>query len=112
MYALFIILNEIEYLEDILTAFVEVGVKGATILDSQGMGSALINNENRQIPLFGALKRFSDSAHPYNKTIFTVIENEELVDNTIAAVKDILGDISKPGVGLMFTLPIGRIYGM
>ena len=39
----FLVLNEVEYLDEILDAFVDVGVKGATILDSQGMGSALTN---------------------------------------------------------------------
>lgn len=37
MYALFIVLNRTDYLEDILAGFVEAGVGGATILDSQGM---------------------------------------------------------------------------
>lgn len=44
MYALFIVLNAIDYLEEILSGFVEVGVSGATILDSQGMGSTIVNN--------------------------------------------------------------------
>ena len=41
MYALFIVLNEVDYLDTILDKFMEVGVKGATILDSQG-GQVLI----------------------------------------------------------------------
>ncbi|HOA30750.1 MAG TPA: hypothetical protein PKM70_02355 [Clostridia bacterium] len=43
MNVLFIVLNEVEHLDDVLDAFVEVGVTGATILDSQGMGSILTN---------------------------------------------------------------------
>lgn len=110
MYALFIVLNEVDYLEDILTAFVEVGVKGATILDSQGMGSALMNNGNLQAPLLGALKIFLNSSHPYNKTIFTVIESESLVEKAVDAVNDIMCNIGKPGIGLMFTVPVAKIY--
>jgi len=44
MNVLFIVLNEPEYLDAILDSFVEIGVKGATILDSQGMGSAITNS--------------------------------------------------------------------
>lgn len=112
VHALFLVLNETEYLDDILTAFVDIGVKGATILDSQGMGRALLDNENKQIPLFGSIKSFLNNSHPYNKTIFTILEDDALVDKVVQTVKSILGDMSKPGVGLMFTVPIGKVYGM
>lgn len=112
MHVLFLILNETEYLDDILAAFVEVGVKGATILDSQGMASAIASNSNRQIPLFGSLKSFLDSSRPYNKTVFTVVESEELLNRAVNAINSVVGDISKPGIGLMFSVPVGNIYGL
>ena len=112
MHALFIVINEVDYIDDILTRFLEIGVRGATILDSQGMGSAIANGNNSDIPLFGSLKRYLDSSRPYNKTIFTIIKGEDLVEEAVSSVKDIVGDISKPGVGLMFTVPIGKVYGM
>jgi len=112
MNILFLVLNETEYLDDILSAFVEVGVKGATILDSQGMASAICCNESRQIPLFGSLKSFLDSSRPYNKTVFTVIETEELLEKAINAINNVIGDICKPGIGVMFTVPVGNIYGL
>ncbi len=112
MYVLFLVLNEVDYLDDILSTFLDIGVKGATILDSQGMGSVLVNGENGDIPLFRSLKSFLDSSRPYNKTIFTVIQSEELAKKAMKAVNDVVGDISRPGVGLMFTIPIGHIYGM
>lgn len=34
MYALFVVLNKTDYLEDILSAFYDLGVAGATIIDS------------------------------------------------------------------------------
>ena len=110
MYALFIVLNETDYLDEILARFVDIGVRGATILDSQGMASASVHNQNKNVPLFGSLKTFLDGARPYNKTIFTVLENEELVERTVQAVKDVLGDLSRPGAGFMFSVPIGRVY--
>ncbi|CAK7080103.1 hypothetical protein CIW83_01650 [Tissierella sp. P1] len=111
MNILFLVLNEVEYLDEILDAFVDVGVRGATILDSQGMGSALTNG-GKDLPFFGALRNLLDDSRPYNKTIFTVIEDENVLNDAVKAVKEILGDMEKPGVGLMFTLPVGKIYGM
>ena len=112
MQALFIVLNETQHLENILEAFVEVGVKGATIVDSQGMGRALASNSNQHLPLFGYLKTLMDDAHPYNKTIFTVLEDEELVEKAVKAVKGVVGDMNRPGVGFMFTVPVGKVYGL
>lgn len=111
MNILFLVLNETEYLDDILDAFVDVGVRGATILDSQGMGSALANGD-KDMPFFGALRTLLDNSRPYNKTIFTVIEDDQVLNNAIEAVQDILGDMTKPGIGLMFTLPVNSIHGM
>lgn len=110
MYVLFVVLNAIDYLDDILSGFIEVGVSGATILDSQGMGSTIVNNQNTNIPLFGALRMLLEDSHPYSKTIFTVLENEELVEKTVAVVQEVVGDISNSGVGFMFTVPIGKTY--
>lgn len=112
MNVLFIVLNESEYLDDILDSFIEIGVKGATIIDSQGMGSAITNSGRGHDPFFGAIRSFLENSRPYNKTIFTVIEDEEVLENAIKTVKNIVGDINKPGVGLMFTVPVGNIYGM
>lgn len=112
MNVLFIVLNKMEYLEDILDRFVDLGVKGATILDSQGMGSAITNSGQGSHPFFGQIRLFIDNAKPYNKTIFTVIEDEALLYQTVEAVKSILGDIMEPGVGMMFTIPVGNVYGM
>lgn len=112
MNVLVIVLNKMEYLDDILDCFVEIGVKGATIIDSQGMGSAITNSGRGSEAMFGAIRSFLDNARPYNKTIFTVIEDEEMLAEAVKIVKEILGDINKPGKGMMFTLPVGNIYGM
>ena len=83
MYALFIVLNDVNQLDEILERFVKVGVKGATVLDSQGMGGAMVHGAGRSLPLFGSLRSLMDSARPYNKTIFSVLESEEMVERQL-----------------------------
>ncbi|MBM7615196.1 hypothetical protein [Alkaliphilus hydrothermalis] len=111
MHVLFIVLNEVEYLDEILTKFVEIGISGATILDSHGMACELCKYDQK-IPIIGSLRSFLDSSRPYNKTIFTVVEREELADKAMEAVNEIVHDVSKPGHGLMFTVPVGKIWGV
>lgn len=111
MYALFIILNEVDYLDDILAKFCDLGVSGATILDSQGMASAIVQREMDSIPLFGSLKTLLKGSRPYNKTIFTVIQNEELLNKTVIEIQNLLSK-TKTGAGMMFTVPVGNVYSL
>lgn len=112
MNILVIVLNKTEYLDEILDAFVEIGLTGATIIDSQGMGSAMTDVNNTNGPFYGVLKTMFDDSRPYNKTIFTVIKDEQLLEKAVDTVKGIIGDIHQPGVGIMFSLPLGNTYGM
>ncbi|PKL00298.1 MAG: hypothetical protein CVV56_06885 [Tenericutes bacterium HGW-Tenericutes-1] len=107
MVALFIVLNQTDYLEDILAKFVHLGVGGATILDSQGMASAIVHGGIQSIPLFGSLKSILEGTSPYNKTIFTVISNDELLKATMDELKFMLKRVNKPAAGFMFTVPVG-----
>ena len=111
MNVLFVVLNKTEYLDDVLEAFVDIGITGATIIDSQGMGSAMTDINSTEIPFYGLLKNMLEDSRPYNKTIFTVINDDELLDQAVKKVKEIVGDIYKPGVGIMFTVPVGNAYG-
>ncbi len=109
MNALFIVLNKTDYLDDILKTLVEMGVGGATILESQGMARAIVHGGYDHIPLFGSLKLLVGDEHPYNKTIFTVIENDELVDLVAAKLREVIDERDKPNSGFMFTVPVGHI---
>ena len=111
MQVLFIVLNKTKYLDDILARFLEIGVKGATILDSQGMAGAIAHQEG-EVLNFGFLHSFMENAKPYSKTIFTVLKNQEMVERTVAAVKEVLGEKAKIGAGFMFSVPIGNMYLM
>lgn len=73
------------------------------------MGSALIEGE---IPLFGGvLRSVMDNNRPYNKTIFTLVNDEDM-RAAKSAVNDVLGDMNQPGVGLMFSVDVGDVVGI
>lgn len=112
MNALFIVLNKPNYLEDLLEKFIEIGVKGATILDSQGMGFAMNHGGHGNEPFFGKIRSIIDNSRPYNKTVFTVIEDEETLQRAVRAAKEVFGDVYEPGIGMMFTMPVNNVYGM
>jgi len=102
------ILNNEEYLEEVMAAYVESGVTGATIVDSEGMGRFL----TYEIPLFAGFKEFMKGNKPYNKTILSVIRDDETLNSVKELVDEIVGGLDNPGTGIMFSLPIDWVYGL
>ena len=107
MKLLVFILNKEEHLEEVLEAFLELNIQGATILDSVGMGSILA----RDIPIFAGFRNLLQGSQPANKTILTVVP-EEIVDTAIESIEQIVGPLDEPGAGLIFTLNIDKIKGI
>ena len=102
-----IFLNKVEYLEDLLTAFLEIGINGATVVNSVGMGRII----SYEIPIFAGLQEAFPGSSPSNKTIFAVIKDEK-VKKVLDVVEDICGSFEEPGSGLVVTLPVSDVYGL
>ena len=107
MKLLVLILNKVEKLEEVLEGFVEIGITGATALDSVGMGHILCE----EVPIFAGLRFMFAGARPHNKTIFSVIKDEK-EDEVIGLLRKILGDLNRPGTGLVFTFSLDRVEGL
>jgi len=101
-----IILNRVEYLEDLLTAFLEIGVSGATVFNSVGMGQIISKN----IPIFAGLSDTFPGSSPSNRTILTVVR-ERQVERIARMVEEVCGSLDEPGSGLMFSLDIDQTFG-
>jgi hypothetical protein len=107
MRLLVLILNDESLLGKVLAAYAEAGVPGATILDSEGMGRFLAY----EVPLFADFKEFMQGNKPKNKTILSVIRDDVVLDRLKALVDEVVGGLSTPGVGVMFTLPVDWFAG-
>jgi nitrogen regulatory protein PII len=108
MKLLVFVLNREELLDDVLAAYVEAGISGATVLDSEGMGRYL----TYEVPLFADFKAYMKGNKPYNKTIFSVVSNEEAIPHLKKLLDTITGGLSKPGTGVLFSLPVDFAAGL
>jgi len=100
-----IVLYEQKYLEDIMELFLELGVKGSTVIDSQGMGGILT-----KVPLFADFINFLGENKNYSKTIFAIIRESEL-HTIIRGVEDLLGDLDKRGGASIIALDVHFVKG-
>lgn len=107
MKLLILILNKVEKLEEVLEAFLEAGVTGATIIDSIGMGHILCE----EVPIFAGLRFMFAGAKPHNKTILSVIRREK-EEEVLHLLQNILGGLDEPGTGIVFTVPLDRVVGL
>jgi nitrogen regulatory protein PII len=110
MQVAFIVLNNTDRLDELLKEFVNIGIKGATILDSMGMGGFLVSSENTGVPFFSTLRMLLNEGKPLNKTIFTVIEDEQVSPLT-KVFESVVGALNKPNTGIIFTMPINYVKG-
>ena len=101
-----VFLNKIEYLEDLLSAFLEIGVSGATIVDSVGMGHIISQN----IPIFAGLRDTFAGSSPVQKIILAVVE-ETLIKRIDEVLADICVDIDESRAYFMISLPIDGLFG-
>jgi nitrogen regulatory protein PII len=104
---LVIVINDRERLDEILTGFVELGVTGATIINTEGMGRILSD----VIPVFAGLQAAAGTARPENVTILSIVA-EDRVDAVLALVKHVCGDLDAPSTGIAFVLPVMRVVGL
>jgi nitrogen regulatory protein P-II 1 len=102
------IITEPRKVDEILQAFLEIGVTGATVVDSYGMGSLLVED----IPIFAGFRGLLSASGKYNKTIFSVIKETETVERAVAAIEEVCGDLQTPSTGIVFTVPVDFVQGL
>jgi hypothetical protein len=113
MYLILLVLNDPDKLEDLLIAWEEKGVEGATVLFSTGLGRIRqLEGWRDDMPLIPSLRDFYEISENMNRTIFTTVKDEAEVDAILAATKRVVGDLNEGETGLLLVLPVSRAYGV
>jgi hypothetical protein len=110
-YVLVFVLDNLEQCPSILDAWEEVGVPGITILESTGLGH-LRKAMRDDIPLMPSIRDLLVSRELHHRTLFSVIEDEAILEQAIAATERIVGDFTRHHTGLLFVVPAIRVLGL
>jgi nitrogen regulatory protein PII len=108
MTLLVFICNQPEKLEEILEGFLEVGLTGATVIDTVGMGQIL----SSEVPIFAGFRSLFRGASTVNKTIFSVVKEPGKIREALDIIDEIFGGLDQPGSGIVFTIPIDNVRGL
>ncbi len=101
------VINDPEKLDEILSGFLELGITGATIINSEGMGRML----SHDIPIFAGLQTLISGSRPQNRTIFSVVP-EKKVASAIDLLQEVAGNLEAPATGIVFTIPVDQVVGL
>ena len=107
------ILNDPAKVHDILDAWKEAGVGGATVLFSTGMGRIHQSNVLREdLPLMPSLSDFYSSDERLSRTLFTIVKDDEMATRIVAATCSVVGDLNQPDTGMLIVLPVDQAEGL
>jgi hypothetical protein len=113
MYLIIVFLHNPDLLKELMEAWDQEGVNGATILFSVGMGKFLEKLGLRDdIPLIPSLEDFYEASEKLSRTIFATIKDEALIDRIVAATQRVMGDLDMPETGMLLVLPVLKSYGL
>lgn len=110
MYVLIAVINKKEMARPVIKKLRGMGIRGATVLESTGAGR-YARREN-SMPLIGGLRYIDGADVSHNATLFSVIETKEQVEKAADAIEELLGgDMSVPGTGIIFSVPVDLVRG-
>ncbi len=107
MYLLMIIVYKEKYLGDFLATLVEVGILNSNVIVPQSLEESL----PLSIPIFAGLNFTMEGEKPYSRIITALIDNENLIYEIDAILKESGVDITKEKIGEIFTIPISNAIG-
>jgi hypothetical protein len=107
---LIMVLDDSERLNEVLAAWREAGIKGITIFESTGLNRVLPRHTAQ--PMYAGFSQVFGGGRIGHHTLFAVIDYLELAEKAVAATEEILGDLTKPQTGLIWAVPVSKVWGL
>jgi nitrogen regulatory protein P-II 1 len=99
--------------QDVLQAWIDQGVTGTTILDSRGLFQEFCRRGARDdLPIFPSLSALMHCREEPHHTLFAIVPDDFDVEALVAATEAVTGPLSAPGTGILWVMPIARVWGL
>lgn len=107
MQMIVVVVKDHRHVEEILTGFLELGLRGATVIDVRGMGQIV----SSQIPIFTGFKSLFPGWGADTYMIMSVVDPDSR-EKAFQLAREVCGNFESPGSGIMFTLPVLHAEGL
>ncbi len=113
MYMILFVLHDPACLDAVLNAWDGAGVSGITVLPSTGLARFRAKGAWRDdLPLIPSLEDFHEHIENLNRTLITIVKDDEMVDKVVSATESVVGDLDLPNTGILAVLPLNRAFGL
>jgi hypothetical protein len=107
MYMVMFVLDNLDLLDAVLDAWDEVGIRGATIVESTG-----IHRRRRQILPMRYMFQSTGSVEESHYTLFAIVESDEVIQACLRATEQLVGDLDEPNTGVFSAWPLTVVKGL
>ncbi len=111
MHIVMYVLDDPDKLDAVLEAWDAVGVGGVTIIESSGIHRRQ-EKQHRRIPIRFGFEQLAERNERGNYTLLTMVQGEAVVEQCVAAVERVVGDLSEPNTGVLAAWPLAVVRGI
>jgi nitrogen regulatory protein PII len=101
MFMVMFVLDDPSKLNELLKAWMNTGINGATIVESTGM-----NRQLSPCPPMRYSYGLTSLREAENLSLFVVVEEEEQVNNCLSATEEVVGNLDEPNTGVFTAWPL------
>ncbi|MCZ7570300.1 MAG: hypothetical protein M5U01_17180 [Ardenticatenaceae bacterium] len=105
------VLNNPSRLTDLLAAWADAGVNGATVLESTGLARSL-GYLQEDAPLFPSVASLTQAHKTHQRVIFAVVDERVDADDLLARTEAVVGDLESPHTGIFAVMPVIMVKGL
>ena len=109
MYMIMFVLDDANKLDKLLEGWYEVGIRGVTIAESTGFHRRQV--QRSKLHLTFLIEPISVGSEKGNLTLFTVVENEFMIQACISKTEEIVGPLEGPNTGVLMAWPLQVVKG-
>jgi len=102
VYLLFAVIENEDLLDDLISGWMDLGVSGATVIETTGALQLI----TQHIPIFAGLRSLTSGGGRHNKTIFTAIQTDELLNSAVSFLETLCKKTGNPHQGVYFVTPL------
>ena len=106
------IANDLTHIEGMINVWTEAGVRNLTILDSVGLQEAVASGTAAKSTVFPSMARMLRKRRTPSRTIFSVIDDDEVLDRAVSASNEFTNNWADPESGVLLVLPVAQAHGL
>jgi nitrogen regulatory protein PII len=104
------VLHDMTHFGELMSAWQDAGAPAVTILE--GLGTREPKEQaRRELPLMPSVRDVLHAEDMPRTTMISVVP-DDVADRLAEATEQVLGDLSEPGKGIFFVVPVTRVLGL